>query len=61
MFRGFMPAMVPPFDERGELDLGATEAVVERFIEEAGVEGISPLGAPANSRTSPATSASGSL
>ncbi len=43
MFGGLMPAMVTPFDERGELDLGATEAVVERFIE-AGVGGISPLG-----------------
>ena len=38
-----MPAMVTPFDERGEIDLGAAEAVVERFIE-AGVNGISPLG-----------------
>jgi 2-dehydro-3-deoxy-D-pentonate aldolase len=38
-----MPAMVTPFDERGELDLAATEAVIERFIE-AGVSGISPLG-----------------
>jgi 4-hydroxy-tetrahydrodipicolinate synthase len=38
-----MPAMVTPFDERGEVDLGATEAVIERFIE-AGVDGISPLG-----------------
>jgi len=35
--------MVTPFDEQGEVDLGATEAVVERFIE-AGVDGISPLG-----------------
>jgi 2-dehydro-3-deoxy-D-pentonate aldolase len=43
MFGGLMPAMVTPFDERGELDLAATEAVVERFIE-AGVSGISPLG-----------------
>ena len=43
MFEGLMPAMVTPFDERGELDLGATEAVIERFIE-AGVSGISPLG-----------------
>ncbi len=43
MFSGLMPAMVTPFDERGELDVGATEAVVERFIE-AGVSGISPLG-----------------
>jgi 2-dehydro-3-deoxy-D-pentonate aldolase len=43
MFRGLMPAMVTPFDERGEVDLGATEAVVERHIE-AGVDGISPLG-----------------
>src|SRR5918992_6319513 len=43
MFRELMPAMVTPFDERGEVDLGAAEAVVERFIE-AGVDGISPLG-----------------
>ena len=43
MFGGLMPAMVTPFDERGELDLTATEAVVERFIE-AGVSGISPFG-----------------
>jgi dihydrodipicolinate synthase/N-acetylneuraminate lyase len=43
MFRGLMPAMVTPFDERGEVDLGAAEAVIERFIE-AGVDGISPLG-----------------
>lgn len=43
MFEGLMPAMVTPFDERGELDLAATEAIVERFIE-AGVSGISPLG-----------------
>jgi 2-dehydro-3-deoxy-D-pentonate aldolase len=43
MFTGLMPAMVTPFDERGEVDLDATEAVVERFIE-AGVDGISPLG-----------------
>jgi 4-hydroxy-tetrahydrodipicolinate synthase len=35
--------MVTPFDERGDLDLKATEALVERFIE-AGVDGISPLG-----------------
>ncbi|MCA1848054.1 MAG: dihydrodipicolinate synthase family protein, partial [Actinobacteria bacterium] len=41
MFTGLMPAMVTPFDERGEVDLGAAEAVVERFIE-AGVDGISP-------------------
>ena len=43
MFTGLMPAMVTNFDERGELDLAATEAVVERLIE-AGVDGISPLG-----------------
>ena len=43
MFGGLMPAMVTPFDERGELDLAATEAVIEHFIE-AGVSGISPLG-----------------
>jgi dihydrodipicolinate synthase/N-acetylneuraminate lyase len=42
MFSGLIPAMVTPFDERGEVELGATEAVVERFIE-AGVSGISPL------------------
>jgi dihydrodipicolinate synthase/N-acetylneuraminate lyase len=28
-----MPTMVTPFDERGELDLAATEAVIERFLE----------------------------
>ncbi len=43
MFDGLMPAMVTPFDARGELDFGATEAVIERFIE-GGVSGISPLG-----------------
>jgi dihydrodipicolinate synthase/N-acetylneuraminate lyase len=43
MFEGLMPAKVTPFDEREELDLAATEAVIERFIE-AGVSGISPLG-----------------
>jgi 4-hydroxy-tetrahydrodipicolinate synthase len=43
MLEGLMPAMVTPFDEREELDLAATEAVIERFIE-AGVSGISPLG-----------------
>ena len=43
MFSGLMPAMVTPFDEQGEGDLQAAEAVVERFIE-AGVDGISPLG-----------------
>jgi 2-dehydro-3-deoxy-D-pentonate aldolase len=43
MFSGLMPAMVTPFDDRGEIDLEATEAVIERFIE-AGVSGISPLG-----------------
>jgi 2-dehydro-3-deoxy-D-pentonate aldolase len=43
MFGGLLPAMVTPFDEKGELDLGAAEAVIERFIE-AGVDGISPLG-----------------
>ena len=43
MFDGLMPAMVTPFDERGELDLAATEAVIERSIG-AGVGGISPLG-----------------
>jgi Dihydrodipicolinate synthetase family len=43
MFEGLMPAMVTPFDEGGELDFEATEAVVEHF-REAGVSGISPLG-----------------
>jgi 4-hydroxy-tetrahydrodipicolinate synthase len=43
MFSGLMPAMVTPFDERGKVDIAATEAVVERFVE-AGVNGISPLG-----------------
>jgi 4-hydroxy-tetrahydrodipicolinate synthase len=43
MFDGLMPAMVTPFNKRGELDLEATQAVVERFIG-AGVGGISPLG-----------------
>ena len=43
MFDGLMPAMVTPFDEQGELDLGAAEAVIERFLA-AGVSGISPLG-----------------
>ncbi len=43
MFSGLMPAMVTPFDGRGELDFEATEAVIERFIQ-AGVSGISPLG-----------------
>lgn len=38
-----MPAMVTPFDKRGEVDLHATEAVVDRLIE-AGVDGISALG-----------------
>jgi len=35
--------MITPFDERGEVDPQATEAVVERLIE-AGVDGISALG-----------------
>jgi 4-hydroxy-tetrahydrodipicolinate synthase len=48
MFSGLMPAMVTPFNERGEVDLAATEAVVERFIE-AGVDGISPLGSTGES------------
>src|SRR5919112_4185758 len=43
MFSGLMPAMVTPFDERGDVDLDATQTLVERFIE-AGVDGISPLG-----------------
>jgi len=43
MFSGLMPAMVTPFDERGEIDFTATKSLVERFIE-AGVDGISPLG-----------------
>src|ERR671917_18274 len=43
MFTGSIPAMVTPFDERGEIDLRATEAVMERFVA-AGVDGISILG-----------------
>lgn len=43
MFSGLIPAMVTPFDEDGEPDLRASEAVVERFIE-AGVDAISVLG-----------------
>lgn len=43
MLDGIMPAMVTPFDARGEIDAGATEAVVERCIE-AGVDGLSILG-----------------
>ena len=43
MFSGLMPAMVTPFDERGEVDLRATEAVVDRLVE-AGVDGIAALG-----------------
>jgi|SRR5215213_11031040 len=44
-----MPAMVTPLDKRGEADLEATEAVVERFID-AGVDGISPLGSTGEER-----------
>lgn len=43
MLDGIMPAMVTPFDARGEIDAEATEAVVERCIE-AGVDGLSILG-----------------
>ena len=43
MFSGLIPAMVTPFDESGEVDLRATEAVVENFVG-AGVDGISALG-----------------
>ncbi len=43
MFTGLMPAMVTPFDERGEVELDATEAVVDRFVD-AGVSGVSVLG-----------------
>ena len=32
MFEGLMPALITPSDEEGELDLRATEAVVERHI-----------------------------
>jgi len=38
-----MPAMVTPFDEREEVDLQVTEAVVERLIE-ARVDGVVALG-----------------
>ena len=48
MFTGLIPAMVTPFDERGEIDLTATESLVERFVE-AGVDGISPLGSTGES------------
>lgn len=43
MFSGLMPAMVTPFDERGEVDLRSAEAVVEHLIG-GGVDGISALG-----------------
>jgi 4-hydroxy-tetrahydrodipicolinate synthase len=43
VLEGLMPAMVTPFDEEGEPDTTAAEAVVERFVE-AGVSGISTLG-----------------
>jgi 4-hydroxy-tetrahydrodipicolinate synthase len=43
MFTGLMPAMVTPFDEQEEVDLQATEAVVERLIE-ARVDGVVALG-----------------
>ena len=57
MFSELMPAMVTPFDESGEVDLEAAEALVERFIE-AGGSGISPLGSTGESRTSPPKSGS---
>jgi dihydrodipicolinate synthase/N-acetylneuraminate lyase len=44
IFEGLMPALITPFDEEGELDLRATEAVVERALIESGVDGISALG-----------------
>lgn len=43
MFKGLMPALVTPFDEQGELDFRATEAIVDRHIA-AGVDGIVALG-----------------
>ena len=42
MFKGLLPAMVTLFDEHSEVDLRATEAVVERLID-AGVDGIVAL------------------
>ncbi len=39
MFSGLMPALVTPFDERGEIDTRVTEAVVEHLVG-AGVDGI---------------------
>jgi 4-hydroxy-tetrahydrodipicolinate synthase len=43
MFEGLIPAMATPFDGQAEVDLDATEAVVERFVN-TGVSGISILG-----------------
>ena len=55
MFGGLMPAMVTPLRRAGEMDLAATEVVIERFIE-AGVNGISPRVVPAKLHTSQPTS-----
>ena len=43
MFSGLMPALVTPFDEAGEIDLAAAEAVIDRHVA-AGVNGIVALG-----------------
>lgn len=43
MFSGLMPALVTPFDETGEIDLAAAEAVIERNVA-AGVSGVVALG-----------------
>lgn len=43
MFKGLIPALVTPFDERGKVDLTAAEIVVAHVIS-AGVDGIAALG-----------------
>ena len=43
MFSGLMPALVTPFDEAGEIDLAAAEAVIDRHVA-AGVSGVVALG-----------------
>lgn len=43
MFSGLMPALVTPFDDEGNIDLAAAEAVIDRHVA-AGVNGIVALG-----------------